>query len=319
VFSQEMMHRKLGLERTAGFQLVNMKEDAYARLKSLQNQSLATLTVFNATDFLTPFLKDCKAFQRDFTQQIIIALTTSENLVTHSFQQARRKMAFYVAKESDFTGFDYEDVKKHLVEEREKSDVILREKLNEAKQEEYVRMLRQEYKALNQTYHEMLLKSISQYELDASYQNRAAFVFSQLENVDFGNGRYLWRMNSSLLPLLPTGHGYYSEKFTTIEAKAPNQVVTYAKLWLLRTSVQDNTWKVTYEQYGDSPVKMKVLVVNQKMDKDLECVESFRQTNEKDELIIDFDIPFSLDVLEENGYIVDEKILVKAYVVKDAN
>uniref|UniRef100_A0A7M5U9E5 RING-type domain-containing protein n=2 Tax=Clytia hemisphaerica TaxID=252671 RepID=A0A7M5U9E5_9CNID len=31
VFSQEMMHRKLGLERTAGFQLVNMKEDAYAR------------------------------------------------------------------------------------------------------------------------------------------------------------------------------------------------------------------------------------------------------------------------------------------------
>ena len=31
VFSQEMMHRKLGLERTAGFQMLNLKEDAYAR------------------------------------------------------------------------------------------------------------------------------------------------------------------------------------------------------------------------------------------------------------------------------------------------
>ena len=284
----------------------------------LQNQSLASLTVFNATDFLTPFLKDCKAFQRDFSQQIFIAMTTSENLVTHSFQQARRKMAFYVAKENDFTGFDYEDVKKHLVEEREKSDVILREKLSEAKQEEYVRMLRQEYKALNQTYHEMLLELISKYELDASYQSRAAFVFSQLENVDLENGQYLWRMNSSLLPLLPTGHGYYSERLTAIEANPPHQVVTYAKLWLLRTSVQDNTWKVTYEQYGDSPVNLKVVIVNHKMDKDLECPETFRQKNEKDELIIDFDIPYSLEKLEDKGYIHDEKILIKASIIQDA-
>ena len=54
------------------------------------------------------------------------------------------------------------------------------------------------------------------------------------------------------------------------------------------------------------------------MDKDLECPETFRQKNEKDELIIDFDIPYSLEKLEDKGYIHDEKILIKASIIQDA-
>ena len=330
VFAQEMVHRKMGLERKSGFRLINLKQDAYKRLHSVQKESLASLTVANTSQFLEGFLDEFKEFQRDFKQQISVAMATAEYLMTHSFQQARRKMAQLVARENDFTGFEYEDVRNHLAREQEKLDEIFQDKISEASQEKYKTLLKQEYATLNKTYQDLLATALEKYATDITYERRFSIAMETLENVDLGNGKYVWRMNSSLLPTLPGGHGFYSEKFTAIPSSSQYNAqnhVNYAKLWLLRTSAELDLWKVTYEQFAvaqqklfSSGVRVEVTILNQSYELDLDCAETYReQKEEKRDLVVDFDIPLTRSELERRGYIQNGNIYVRAIVVANGD
>ena len=369
--TRELAQRKLVLERESGFRLMNLKEDAYRRLNTLQKESLAALTIISPntalstanTKSLEDFLDQFSKFQRDFTQQVSVSMATTEFLLTQSFQQARLKMEQLVVRELDFTGFAYEDVKEHLTREHGKLDAIFRDKLSEITQEKYMVMLQKEYATLNDTYQQLVSTLVKKYQMDISYETRFSRLMGVVENVDQGNGKYVWRMNSSLLPALPDGHGYYSEKFTAIpaalvdldtgqEKKNPveesgegtgTEKAKYAKLWLLRTSVERDSWKVTYEQFSvtSSPsppssgkqqqelqppqnVRVQVTILNQQhqhqqtrhqgKSAELRCTESYRQLTEKRELIIDFTIPLNQNQLERRGYIRNGKIFIRAVI-----
>lgn len=319
-FAHEMVTRKMSLERQSGYSLVSLKRNAYHQLHSQQNKSMATLTVRNTTQSLTEFLDSFKEFQRNFEQQVSVAMATGEYLVTYSFQQARRNMAQLVARDNDFTGFEYEDVRNHLMQEQKKMDELFGEKINEVNQERYSQLLTQEYTTLNETYHNLVASALNKYALDITYAHRFLATMETLENHDLGNGKYVWSMNSSMLPTLPNGHGFYSEKFTAIVVDSQTktqQQVYQAKLWLLRTSTEQDLWKVTYEQFSarSTGVRVQVTILKQSAELDLECAETYRQANAtKGELVVDFDIPLTRSELERRGYILNGKIYVRAIV-----
>ena len=323
-FAHEMVNRKMSLERQSGHRLVNLKRDAYQRLHSQQNKSLVTLSVPNTTKSLIEFLDSFKEFQRNFEQQVSVAMATGEYLVMYSFQTARRNMAQLVARDNDFTGFEYEDVRNHLMQEQKKLDDVFSEKINEVNQERYTQQLTQEYTKLNETYQNLVTSALDKYALDISYAHRFSAVMETLENQDLDNGKYVWSMNSSMLPTLPNGHGFYSEKFTAIvedtshggQANTPHHK-HYAKLWLLRTSTEQDLWKVTYEQFSARSVgvRVQVTILNQSAELDLTCAETYRQADAtKGELVVDFDIPLARGELERRGYILNGKIYVRAIV-----
>jgi len=321
LFAEEMIRRKMDIERRIGFHLMNLKQEAYEKLLNLQKQSMATLTVHNLTqdDFLKPFLKNCKSFQRDFAQQIHLASYTSESLLINAFNRARKSMETHVARETDFEGFSYSDIKEHLLNEHQKSLVHFKEKLSEESQKQYLKALSSEYGNINKTYANLLADTISNYTARLSYESRFQAVMHQMANLDMRNGNFVWRMNSSLLPLLPEGHGYYSEKFvvgsapTTVAQLAPP--LTLGKLWLLRTSLEKDTWKVTFEQDSEAVVQINVAILNQLSEKDLVCMETDRHIDQPNQVVIDFEIPLNFTELVEQGYIVEESIFVRSRIL----
>ena len=318
LFADEMIRKKMDIERRIGFHLMNLKQDAYEKLLTLQNHSMATLTVHNIThnEFLNPFMRNCKSFQRDFTQQIHLALSTSENLITNAFNRARKAMEIHDARETDFEGFSYTDIKEHLLSEHQKHIRLFKERLSEESQKEYVKVLGSEYGNINSTYASLLSRTISNYTTYLSYEYRFQSVMKLMANLDLKDGKYVWRMNSSMLPLLPEGHGYYSEMFTAIptadEPIAP--LPTLAKLWIVRTSVDEDAWKITYEQDSESAVRVNVAILNQLSENDLVCPETYRHTDESNRVIIDFDVPINGSELVRRGFIYKETIFMRSRI-----
>lgn len=197
-----------------------------------------------------------------------------------------------------------------------KSDLLVKEALGDDNMNKQIERIHRNYFLLRDGYQDNMEGLRRKYPSDSfSYMNRFKNAMSQLKNTNLKNGKYVWLMNSTLLPLLPGNHGYYSNEFTAVPSTSLYKPSKFAKLWLLRMSSENNFWKVTYEQEADTNVTIDISILNQLRQDDLKTVEVYRQLHEnKLQLIVDYKIPLTLPDLVKRGYIYDGKIYIRCVV-----